>query len=121
MGTQSTKEKYTYNTGGQLIKSEYSANDELSSWKELSYTKEGNRLSVSTWYRFSSGNDYQITDVYNEAGLLIKSTRSSDKKEFSYEYSLDKNNNWTTRIQTEKNTATGVQKVTTKTRTIEYY
>lgn len=121
MGVESKKEKYTYNTAGQLIKSENIAEDKVNQWKELSYSKEGELLTVATWYRFNQGGDYKITDIYDNSGLLIKSTRESDKKEFSYEYTFDKNNNWTKRVQTEKNTGTGVQTVTTKHRTIEYY
>lgn len=127
MGNDRTKEKYTYNTAGQLTRYENIAEDKatfkekVNHWKELSYAKQGDLLTVTTWYRFNQGKDYKVTDVYDINGLLIKSTRESDKKEFSYEYSLDKNNNWTKRVQTEKNTETGVQTVTTTYRSLEYY
>lgn len=122
LGKQGTREKYEYNTTGQLVKSTlYFSGDKPYSSKEIVYKKEGKLLVVSTWYRFTSGNDYEIIDVFNESGLLIKSSKPSDKKETIYEYTLDKNSNWTKRVQTEKNLVTGTQKVSTRYRTVGYY
>ncbi|HMU09512.1 MAG TPA: hypothetical protein PKC54_05865 [Ferruginibacter sp.] len=121
MGIERIKEKYTYNTAGQLIKIEHIAEDKVNKWQELSYVKEGEFLTVTTWYRFNLGRDYKLVDVYDKTGLMIKSTRESDKIEFTYQYTFDKNTNWTKRIQTAKNLETGAETITTKYRTIEYY
>jgi len=120
-GVERTVEKYTYNTVGQLIKTEQTIEMKINKWQELSYVKEGDFLTVTTWYRFNMGRDYKLVDVYDKTGLIVKSTRESDKAEFTYHYTFDKITNWTKRIQTTKNLETGVETITTKYRTIEYY
>jgi hypothetical protein len=121
MGTRSTKEKYTYSAAGQFTRSEHIVDYEVSSWKELSYEKEGDHLKITTWYRFKQGRDYKLVDTYDKNGLILKSTRESDKQELSYQYTFDANNNWTKRVQTTRNTETGTETVSTRFRTIEYY
>ncbi len=120
-GVEWTVEKYTYNTAGQLIKTEQTVESKINKWQELSYVKEGDFLTVTTWYRFNLGRNYKLVDVYDKTGLMVKSTRESDKVELTYQYTFDKNTNWTKRIQTTKNLDTGVETITTKYRTIEYY
>ncbi len=120
--------KYTYDELDHLIKSEdyatYKFNqyvNELTQWRDYTYSKENDYLTVNIWYRFKSGTDFKIVEVYNKNGLLVKKNNEFDKKEYIYQYTFDKNNNWTKKEEKVINIKSGTEIINTKYRTLEYY
>jgi hypothetical protein len=120
----SSKEKYIYDTFGNVIEENLENSDgSISRQFAYKYNNKNQQIEVKLSYDTNGFNWKNTFDEYNKNGDVIKSTYYENqfekgilKRKFIYEYEYDSKNNWIKQIYKEKGKIT----ITVK-REIEYY
>lgn len=120
----SSKEKYIYDTFGNVIEENLENSDgSISRQFAYKYNNKNQQIEVKLSYDTNGFNWKNTFDEYNKNGNIIKGTYYENqfekgilKRKFTYEYEYDSKNNWIKQLYKEKGKIT----ITVK-REIEYY